>query len=178
MPLILSWAGLALSFAQHRWQAYPTHSSSKFHVGVGLLSALIHLLFEEWLNRYRRLCISFAWSWKTLIGFFELKWPALLHITCIKGKVPHLHQEPFQAATLEDCCLLELCLSGTVTNSGWPKRRAQLLHKGAVLMYILFSLPVLCHCSSFYYPKFIKEEAEKFTSQVQQALIFLKRRQI
>ncbi len=52
----------------------------------------------------------------------------------IEGKVIHLHQEPFQAATPKDCCLSELCPSNTVTTSGWPKRGVELLLTEAVLM--------------------------------------------
>ncbi len=73
--------------------------------------------------------------------------------------VTHLHQEPFQAATLEDCGLSELYSPGTVTTSGWLKRWVEFLHTGAVSIDILF---LLHNCTTFL--NFVEGDAELFFS--------------
>ncbi len=72
----------------------------------------------------------------------------------IKDKVAHLHQEPFQAASLEECRISELSHLGVIATPGRQKRRAEpLLTESVVNLYVLIPLPLLYYCPSFYHLK-------------------------
>ncbi len=72
-----------------------------------------------------------------------------------QGRTP-----PFQAASLEDWRISELCLPGVIATPGRQKRRAEpLLTESVLNPYVLIPLPELYYYPSFYHLKFI-EEAE------------------
>ncbi len=63
--------------------------------------------------------------------------------------------------------LPELCPPVVITTPGRPKPRTEPVLTETVLnLYIIFCLPLLCYCPSFYHLKFVEEEAENFTFSV------------
>ncbi len=88
--------------------------------------------------------------------------------------VAYLYQEPFQAASLEGCCISEPCPPNVITTPGLQQRRAELLHAESVLnLYILSIIPLLYYCSSFYRQQFAEEEAKTLLSTKNKARYLL-----